>query len=53
MCSCVVQGLGLVLDAEGMLGTKRSKRCVCAPGPVASPIAVLLLHSMSMGMGIH
>jgi hypothetical protein len=24
-----MQGMGLVLDAEGMLGSKRSKRCVC------------------------
>lgn len=24
--SCVLQGMGLVLDAEGMLGSKRSKR---------------------------
>ena len=30
-----MQGMGLVLDAEGMLGTKRSKRYVCLVLPLS------------------
>ena len=36
-----LQGMGLVLDAEGMLGNKRSKRCVCA------------MHACRQGLLLH